>query len=301
MARQKFIDWKPYSGTMALLKHVTTILMEYQAMGYKLTLRQLFYQLVSKDLIPNTVNQYKSLGETVKNARLAGLIDWDMIEDRVRRPESNQHWSSPESILEAAARSYYMDHWVGQEYYVEVWCEKDAVSNIIQPVCEKLDVTFMANRGYSSSSAMYKAHKRIDRKSKAKQAVIIYLGDHDASGVDMTRDINDRMQLFFSQSPRDMDQVDRIALNMDQVEEFNPPPNPAKETDSRSPKYVLEYGPHGWELDALNPQVLAEIVENSIMQYLDVEKFNAVVAEVKEEKKKMAEFIETYGDFGHDG
>ena len=176
--RQKFIDWRPNSKSAALVEYCNDILAEYERQGYILTLRQLYYQLVARDIIPNNVKQYNNLGNMVNNARMAGLIDWQRIEDRVRRPESNSHWNNPKDIISAAADSYYRDHWAGQDRYVELWSEKDAVSNILQPVCRKWDITFMANRGYSSASAMYRASKRFIKAIQEDKEImnsVIYL------------------------------------------------------------------------------------------------------------------------------
>ncbi len=275
--KTKFIEWSPASKSRALLKKIDEILQSYDAQGYRLTLRQLYYQMVSRDFIPNSVKSYSNIGNLISNARLAGLIDWNMIEDRVRVAQSRYHWESPADILRASSRSYYRDHWADQDEYVEVWCEKDAVSNILQPVCERLDVTFMANRGYSSQSAMYEAYLRLqERMDDDKEVSIIYFGDHDPSGIDMTRDIADRLGIFMYGEGERFEKVERVALNMDQVKMYDPPENPAKSTDSRFAGYVEEYGESSWELDALEPSVLSSLVEEAITAHLDFDKFEEV-------------------------
>ena len=283
--KEQFINWKPSAHSMELLGHILKILALYREQGYRLTLRQLYYQMVARDLIPNTVRSYSSIGDLVSNGRLAGVIDWDMIEDRVRVPAINSHWESPAQILEAAASSYYRDRWAGQENHVEVWCEKDAVSNILEPVCRKWDVVFMANRGYSSQSAMYEAYNRLAAaQSDGKENWIIYFGDHDPSGIDMTRDIIDRMGLFLEGQGSRFEGVQRIALNLDQVLEYRPPENPAKTTDSRYASYAAKFGESSWELDALEPSTLAKLAEEAILNHLDLEAFEEV--EEYEEKHK---------------
>lgn len=224
--KEFFEEWNPSKKSKWLIAQINEILGDYEAQGYELTLRQLYYQLVSRDLIPNNVSEYNKVGNVVSRGRLAGLIDWRMIEDRVRVPKSRAHWESPQEILKQATNQYYRDRWKNQEYYIEVWCEKDAVSNILEPVCHKYDVTFLANRGYSSQSAMYNASQRFDRAvQEGKEISIIYFGDHDPSGIDMTRDIIDRQSLFLQHDASN--DVIRAALNMDQVEEYRPPENPA--------------------------------------------------------------------------
>ncbi|HAE59335.1 MAG TPA: hypothetical protein DCG54_07475 [Anaerolineae bacterium] len=176
--KEQFVDHKFSKSSLALIETCSGILDEYESQGYKLSLRQLYYQLVARDYIENSVKSYKRTGDLVSNARLAGLLDWSMIEDRGRETHSNPHWDSPREILRSAAYSFGMDRWVGQEHYVEVFVEKDALSGIILPVCQDLDVKFTANKGYTSSSAMYTAAKRIAREeSYGRQIHIIYLGD----------------------------------------------------------------------------------------------------------------------------
>ena len=296
--KEGFIQWKPSANSVRLIDVSNRILDEYEQQGYKLTLRQLYYQLVSRDVIPNAVNEYNNLGNVISKGRLAGLIDWSRIEDRMRSPIENQHWDNPAQILRAATNSYYLSKWENQDNYIEVWCEKDAVSNIIQPICSKWDVLFMANRGYSSQSAMYEAYQRIANKTNM---VIIYLGDHDPSGIDMTHDISNRLGIFLHGEGFLFDNVRRIALNMDQVEQYNPPNNPAKITDSRYRVYVEKYGESSWELDALEPAVLTEIVEDAIFQYLDIDEFNRVAEIEQAGKNELLEIAKQLSKANREG
>ncbi len=295
--KETFQEWNPGKSSLELLTHIGLIMLEYSEQGYVLTLRQLYYQLVSRDIIPNSVREYHRIGNVVSRGRLAGLIDWGMIEDRVRTPQSRTHWDSPAEILETAAAGYYRSRWENQGNYVEVWCEKDAVSNIIQPVCRKYDVTFMANRGYSSQTAMYRASKRLLNASRdGKKLRVIYLGDHDPSGIDMTRDIRDRLGVFILGDGLSFGAVDRIALNMDQVHEYSPPENPAKVTDSRFQGYVDIYGYSSWELDALEPSVLSELVENKIKEFIDTDEWGKVEAVEAEHKEKLMDVVARWED-----
>ena len=287
--KEKFIEWNPSTRSLGLVKIINRILEEYREQGYRLTLRQLYYQLVARDIIANKVEEYNSLGNVVSKGRLSGLIDWEMIEDRIRVPTENSHWENPEQILKAASNSYYQSRWENQKNYIEVWCEKDAVSNIIQPICSKWDVLFMANRGYSSQSAMYDGYRRLDDKlADDKDIMVIYLGDHDPSGIDMTNDIKNRLgTFFFCDKNVKIGEVERIALNMNQVEEYNPPENPAKITDSRYNSYVQIYGISSWELDALEPSVLSKIAEDAIMRFIDLDEFNKVEKVEAKHKKNL--------------
>ena len=300
--KEQFIDWKPRGATVDLIEKILEVLDQYEKMGYRLTLRQLYYQLVSRDFISNNIKSYNMIGNIVSQARLAGIIDWDRIEDRVRTPKTNTHWRDPQHILKAAADSYYLDRWEGQADYVEVWCEKDAVSNIILPVCRKWDVLFMANRGYSSQSAMYDAYKRIYAKlDDGVKAHVIYLGDHDPSGMDMGNDICTRLGLFIGKS-KDMrfKNFDRIALTMEQIRKYDPPENPAKKTDSRYEKYSSRHGTSSWELDALQPQILADLVEAAITKYLDPVVMEKVITREGIQKARIKALADTYKEEDHE-
>lgn len=283
---ESFIKWKPNKASLEMLNIINNILLSYSQQGYKLTLRQLYYQLVAGDHIPNSQYEYKKLGYVVNKGRLAGFIDWEMIEDRSRSVQSNPHWDSPRQIAEAAVNSYYEDRWNNQICYIEVWCEKDAVSNIIQPVCSEWDVTFMANRGYLSQSSMYEAVERFRRaEMNGKTSHLIYLGDHDPSGIDMHFDIRNRLEIFLKES---MIGISRIALTMEQIQTYQPPNNPAKQTDSRFRKYAAVYDTDfSWELDALQPSVLSDIVENEILLYVDMDCWEKAQDLENASKKKL--------------
>lgn len=293
--KEFFKCWNPNSKSLFLLENINVILKNYEEMGYKLTLRQLYYQLVSKDIIPNSISEYNKIGNIVTNGRLSGLIDWNMIEDRIRIPKIRSSWDSPQNIIETAAYSYHISRWQNQHSYIEVWCEKDAVSNIIEPVCRELDVVFMANRGYSSQTAMYEASKRINQNIDDKNVVIIYVGDHDPSGIDMTRDIDERLGMF-TYSGKKFGCVDRVALNMDQIQKFNPPENPAKLTDSRFMSYYKKYGSSSWELDAIEPKVLEKIIRSKIESYIDFDKWKEIEDLEKKHKDKIMRISENYYD-----
>lgn len=265
--KEQFVSKKFGALASAMIVTINGILDEYVAAGYDLSVRQLYYQLVSRNIIPNNERSYKNTVGLVSDARLAGLIDWDIIKDRGRECVINPHWDSPADIVRSAAYSFRMDHWVGQENYVEVMVEKQALEGVLVPVCEELDIPFTANKGYSSSSAMYEASKRyLRRNDEGKNLYVLYLGDHDPSGIDMTRDVDDRMQLFIAQQDCT---VNRLALNMDQVEELNPPENPAKLTDSRAEGYIAKFGDKSWELDAIEPKRLASIVRQAVQKLID--------------------------------
>lgn len=241
------------------------IIEEYAAQGYDLTLRQLYYQFVSRDLVANTQKEYKRLGSIINNARLAGLIDWDRVVDRTRNLHKQPTWDSPQEIINACADQFRLDKWVGQTHRVEVWIEKEALAGVFERVCDELQVPFFSCRGYNSQSEMWSAGMRLKAwEKRGYTPVVLHFGDHDPSGLDMTRDIRERLAMFMGEVT-----VERLALTIDQVDQYAPPPNPAKETDIRFAAYQGQFGDESWELDALEPDVLAALVRDRVAELLD--------------------------------
>lgn len=277
-------------ATMALIDTANDIIEEFAEDGYDLTLRQLYYQFVSRDIIANKQTEYKRLGSIINDARLAGLVDWDSIVDRTRNHKELDHWNDPAEILQGAADGYRIDSRSDQNHYVEVWVEKDALAGIIEQACVPLDVGFLSCRGYVSQSAMWLAAQRLLDVERWSETFIIHLGDHDPSGIDMTRDIQTRLEMFGSSV-----MVERIALNMDQIEEYSPPPNPAKTTDSRYWQYRAEYGDESWELDALDPHVLTELITDAVWEHTQQDKREVLIKRQESDRQRIQDFADNWG------
>ena len=280
----QYNEWTPRKDTLAIVNAAESIIDEYQASGYTLTLRQLYYQFVSRDLIPNTERSYKNLGSIITKARMAGMISWDAIEDRNRT--HNSFWYEEEEIntIKDLPDWIRFDRWARQDAYIEVWVEKESLGSVIARACKPLLVPHMSCKGYLSASEAWRAGRRFKRKAEeGKNCILLHLGDHDPSGIDMTRDNDDRVELFSGYSAVT---VKRLALNMDQVDEYSPPPNPAKITDSRASDYIKKFGSSSWELDALNPSVIEDLIKNEITQHIDFSSWHEV-AEQEEEKKDL--------------
>ena len=280
--------------TLLVIDHAQAIMREYKLQGYVLTVRQLYYQFVSRNLFPddrtwtlidkrwvrdpnsnnkNATPNYKWLGDIINSARLAGLIDWRMIVDYTRNLQEQPAWDSPQEIMQAAVDSYHIDRWGNQSYRPEVWIEKDALLGIIKQECERLDVPYVSCRGYASQSMVWEAAQRMhSHMDRHRIPYIIHLGDHDSSGLDMSRDLVDRLDLFLGYEGwmRGEDwEFNRIALNLDQIEQYEPPPFPGKQSDSRYKQYCREHGPDSWELDALEPAVMNELIEDAVLRIRD--------------------------------
>ncbi len=282
MPKIKYQDRNFQADSAKIVEQCNTIIAEYDAQGFVLTLRQLYYQLVTRDIIANKQSEYKRIGSIVNDARLAGVIDWLAIEDRTRNLRSRSHWNTPGDIISSAAASFHMDLWEDQDYRPEVWIEKDALVGVIEQVCEEYDVPYFSCRGYTSQSEMWVASQRIKRNSFTQTPIIFHFGDHDPSGKDMTRDIVERLKLFMGGV-----ELERLALNMDQVEQYHPPPNPAKTTDSRYQTYIAEFGEESWELDALEPAVLADLIRGALDELIDQDLLNEKRDEIEKHREML--------------
>jgi hypothetical protein len=295
-----------------LIEESNKIIVAYKRQGYLLTLRQLYYQMIARDLFPdtwideeynvknglapdtkNTIKNYKRLGDLLNDARLGGMVDWDAIEDRTRNLESVNHWRSPSKIIEAVAAQYRIDKWKDQPRRIEVWVEKDALLGVLEKACKTLDVAWFSCRGYTSQSELYVAGKRLaEYKRAGQEPLIVHLGDHDPSGIDMSRDIEDRVSML----ARTPIEVQRIALNMNQVEQYDPPPNPAKATDARYAGYRALYGEESWELDALDLAVLDSLITETVEGYRDQEKWDAAVEEEDHQRDLLAKASDNWDE-----
>ena len=286
MAKQFFQHTNFRRGAQETILICNDIIEEYGLSRLKLSLRQLFYQLVSRGIVENEEREYKKLSRILSNARLAGLVDWDAIEDRTRRPVIWTDYESPVDAMEKLISHYRLPRHVDQDIYVELWVEKDALASVLAPVASDYHVPLMVNRGYSSSSAMYDAAQRIDRciyEYDCAEALVLYLGDLDPSGEDMVRDIDERLTQF----AEGYICVKKLALTIEQVHEHNPPPNPTKLKDTRAPAFVKKYGYESWEVDALPPKELHKLIRADFELALDMAKIEVVKGREKVDKAQL--------------
>jgi hypothetical protein len=277
---------------MAIIEQANAIIAEFQAQGFVLTLRQLYYQFVSRDWIENKQSEYKRLGPIIADARRAGLIDWAAIEDRTRRMRFHASWDSLSDIIEAIANQYAEDPWADQSVRPEIWIEKDALLGVIEGICREWRVPYFACRGNNSETLQYQAGKRFQRHiADGLIPVVLHLGDHDPNGIDMTRDNRERLAMY---AKHEID-VRRIALNWDQVQRYAPPPNFAKESDSRYQAYIRQFDTTDcWELDALSPTVIANLIRQEIEAMVDMDAWNSALAEEERNRGMLVKASENW-------
>lgn len=295
MTRQAFIDWRPSAESLALVQIATNICEEYARQGFDLTLRQIYYQFVARGYIANTMRSYKRLGDVIDKSRLAGLLDWRYIVDRTRNVyRTDGADTTPADAIASVAAGYGLPLWESQPNHVEVWVEKEALAGVVQQAAGGVQVNYFACRGYVSQSEMYSAGLRFRRYGRmGKQNYVIHLGDHDPSGIDMTRDIANRLAMFAGvYAP----EVRRIALNMSQVEQYNPPPNPAKVTDSRYEGYERVHGDESWELDALDPATLSALISDAVLSLRDERLWQLAVEQQEGQREQLQRVSDRWSD-----
>lgn len=279
--RLKFGEYSRY-----VIEHAQAILAEYEVHNISITARSLHYQFVARNLYDegakgNTQKNYKKLCTIINRAKLAGLISWQALEDTTRQVETPAAWRDPADFMQNYAHKVFgVDFWDNQEYRPYVLIEKDAVVGSIQAVCNGFRVPYLSCRGYASGTVLWSLGQELLQHSENGQIPIIFhLGDHDPSGIDMTRDNRERLSMF---AENDIEVI-RVALNRDQVDKYQPPPNFAKTKDGRSAKYIAEHGKHSWELDALNPMVTSGLVKMCIEELINDDAWS-------ESKKREAAF-----------
>lgn len=297
--KYQFEAWRPQKKTAIVLDLANDLIKEYQREGYDLTVRQLYYQFIARDLFPddwlvkiqggqltkNTEENYRKLGTILTKGRMAGMIDWDAIVDRTRKVTEWKHHSDPKSAIHGLAQEYCLDPWKEQTTAVEIWVEKEALVGVFHKLTQRYTVPLFACRGYLSISAAHEAADRLrDRfHGHGQKTTILHFGDHDPSGLDMTRDIKEKLETFLVAGV----QVKRVSLNIDQVKAFNPPPSPAKETDTRAKKYIAEFGEDSWELDSISPTELVALAEKEILSQIERAKWETTAQQQKKDYETL--------------
>lgn len=282
------------------VKAVNNIISQY---SMPLTLRQIYYRLVVAGLILNKRSTYNQLSSQVVTARERRGVDENRLVDRSRRID-NFAFDTPTDFLDAALytlkQKYVRRYWTSQPVYVEVWVEKDALSEVMANAVYPLNTIVAPSRGYSSYSYLRDASRRIIQYADTKPTIVLHFADHDPSGLDMSRDLEERLVRYSSSQV----EVRRIALTYDQVQQYNLIPNPTKDTDTRCDDYKRYYGDECWELDAIEPNELVRICATAVEALIeDWDAWNELKMVQENENKQLRELLEkTRQDFvGEEG
>lgn len=281
---RQYKEIKFQADTMKVIEKANEIIARYEQRNRRMTLRQLYYQMVVENFFANDDRNYDRLSNIISDARLAGLVSWTAIEDMTRYTRDNTMFESPAQAFACVREQYMTDLWAGQPFRLLVGIEKDAMVGVISEICHELRVPFTSFRGYSSQSQQWRLGQQLAKFiQQGQRPILLHLGDHDPDGVDMTRDNKERLSLFAGVQI----QVVRLALNMEQVERFKPPPNPAKTSSARFKSYEAKYGPDSWELDALKPEYVEQLLTDAVRKFRDQALWDERLAEEAEDKDSM--------------
>jgi len=248
-----------HQRTRELIEAAREILAEHRPM----TVRQVFYQLVSRQATENTQSRYNAVSKMLVTARKENIIPWKWIEDRLRRPRQVSMWGGLPDFAETVGRLYRRDVWPSQPEYFEVWVEKDALSGIFQDVLDDYGVALNVGRGYDGWDSI---HNAAERFRDGEGAAILYFGDFDPSGEDMVRSLRDRLA-FFGCEP----EIIKCALTRADIERYSLPPALTKRSDTRRKAFVQRHGDVAVELDAMPINVLRERLVNEVKARMDMQ------------------------------
>jgi len=271
---------KPQARSLPIRTAIAEVAAEYDRMS----VRQLYYQLVARRVIDKTEAAYKRVCDVSAQMRLDGSLDYRTIADGHRSRRIVFAHDGLGSALATMHALYRRNYWISQPVHVEVWCEKDALTGVIQPICEDYGVTYVATRGFPSITLRYESARAIVATGKA--ARIFYFGDHDASG----QRISANLEAELRQHGADVI-VERVALDPWQVNAYRLPTRPGKRSDSRHAAFAAAFGDASVELDALPPSDLVAMVEAAILSEIDAEAWGRAVEIEELERETLASIV----------
>lgn len=272
-----------HAKTLRLIDAACEVLTAHHPM----TVRQVYYQLVSGQVIKNTLSQYKAVSNALVDARKEGVIPWEWIEDRLRRPRFVSMWAGLADFAETARRAYRRNVWAEQPAYLEVWLEKDALSGIFEDILESYGVTLNVGRGYDGWDSI---HNAAERYREEDEVSVLYCGDFDPSGEDMVRSLRERLA-FFGCEP----DIIKCALTAEDVTRYNLPPDFTKTTDTRRAAFVEKYGDVAVELDALPVDVLRNRLVDEVEARIDVDALADVKKAEEADRERLHAFLQQVG------
>lgn len=274
----------PQARSLPLRSAISEVAEDYD----RFTIRQLFYQLVSRGVVEKSERAYKRVCDAAVQMRLAGTLPFSKVVDGHRSRRRVDAWDSARELLDDAAAVYRRDFWSGQSCRVEVWCEKDALTGVIQPVCDTYGVTYVATRGFPSLTLLYESGREMAQAKVLYR--VLYFGDHDASGCAIDANLAAELRRHGA-----LVEVARIALEPDQIAAYALPTRLGKTTDTRHRRFVEMFGDsRSVELDALPPDVLTEMLVDSIEEWIDRAAWNRLQRTEKHERETLAKYARAF-------
>jgi hypothetical protein len=257
-------------------------LLEIVSTMQPMTVRQVFYQASVRDIIEKSEAGYTKIQTDLVQMRCSGVLPYDWITDNTRWQRKPRTFSSVEEALHNTARYYRKALWDEQPSHVETWLEKDALAGVILPITGLYDVPLMVARGYASLSFLHSAAEYIADLDVPTH--IYHFGDFDPSGVNAGEKIEETLR---EMAPAAEIHFERVAVTADQIKAWDLPTRPTKRTDSRA----KNFGGISVELDAIDPDRLRSLVEETIQRHLPVEQLQVLKAAEESERELIASFV----------
>jgi hypothetical protein len=250
--------------------------------GKPMTVRQVFYQATVRGIVEKLESGYAKVQVDLTKMRRDGSLPYDWLADNTRWQRKPRTFDSVEDALKETAAFYRKNLWRDADCYVEIWLEKDALAGVIYPITEMYDVPLMVARGYASLSFLYSAAEYINELSVP--AYIYHLGDFDPSGVNAGEKIEETLREL---APDAEIYFERIAVTPEQIDEWDLPTRPTKASDTRS----KNFGGISVELDAIDPNVLRDLVQETIERHLPPDQFEILKTAEESEREIISRLV----------
>ena len=257
--------------------------------GKSITLRHLFYRLVSIGCLKKSEKEYKSLCRYIMKWRRSSEVPWDAFADNTRWWYKKPAFSNMEEALWNTRNTYRRNIWATQGAYVEIWCEKDAIASILYEEAEDFGVPVFPLRGFASGTALHSAADGFKQQIAAgKEVYIYYFGDRDPSGAAIDGSVITNLK-----EDHGIDahfHFERVAILPEQIEFYNLPTRPTKKSDPRAAKFEGE----SVEIDAMPMDALRKMVTYCIVNHIDQQEWAAQQAIEQEERATLNTMINVF-------
>jgi hypothetical protein len=251
--------------------------------GKPMTVRQVFYQATVRGIVEKVESNYGKVQVDLAKMRRNGSLPYDWLADNTRWQRKPRSYNGVEQALQETAKFYRKNLWADADSYVEIWLEKDALAGVLLPVTAIYDVPLMVARGYASLSFLYNAAEAINEL--IVPAYIYHLGDFDPSGVNAAEKIEETLREL---APDAEIYFERIAVTPEQIDDWSLPTRPTKEKDTRSKKFGSTISV---ELDAIEPNVLRSLVQETIERHLPQDQFEILKAAEESEREIISRMV----------
>jgi hypothetical protein len=270
-----FAKWRPQGKTLVIIAQVEDVLDEYQA-ELPLTARQIFYRLVGAYGYPKDEQAYERLTNILVRARRARHIPFDAIRDDGASVMESRHYADEEDFwghVREQAQNFELNKLTNQKVDIRIYCEAAGMMPQISKVSSRYSVPVYSCSGFDSLTAKYDLVQDIASAFtyRGRRTIVLHLGDYDPSGENIFDVIAEDVHAFLlsiipHKYPGDVALFRRVALTPELIRVHSLPTAPAKRTDSRSKRWG---GRETCQLEALPPDVLANVITREIESYLD--------------------------------